>query len=312
MAAAAPRNSPNSPTQRISPLLDTIITGSCEFITDDKGKTYIGREISLKTLKLIPQIEKCWIGRIGIIPYYNTADNIHLLLVKSNWEDKKTQTIGTVTGFIGGGVGKRKTAMEGLQDELKEEIPEYYNAIMTQLHDDNGDNMTIILTAELAADVNSLACKLVSAYSIIIFLNVTDVAVLKQMPHTFDANTNMSKSHKYREIEQILDIPVKPVKGSEHSFLKVLKSRIGEINNGLEYYKKYLKYSGIDIYQGQPFMKCIPHQIVRPSPRNQYVHQPVRRQSILPRSYKTYTSKKSPKNSPKKTRKSPTKPKSHN
>ena len=139
------------------------------------------------------------------------------------------------------------------------------------------------------------------------------------MPHTFAANTNTSKSHKYREIEQILDIPVKPVKGSVHSFLQVLKSRIGEINNGLEYYKKYLKYSGINIYQGQPFMECIPHQIVRPSPRKQYVHQPVHRQSILPPNYKTYTRKKSPKNSPKnspKTRKSPTKsptkPKSHN
>ena len=126
MAAAAK----NSPNQRISPLLDSIITGPCEFIEEDKGKTYIGREISLKMLQRIPQIEKCWIGRVGIIPYYKTSTNIHLLLVQSKWEDKKTGTEGSVTGFIGGGVGKRQTAMEGLEKELKEEVPEYYDAFM--------------------------------------------------------------------------------------------------------------------------------------------------------------------------------------
>jgi hypothetical protein len=191
---------------------------------------------------------------------------------------------------------------------------------MEQLRDDNADNMTIILTAELAADVNSLACKLVSAYSIIIFLNVTDVDVIKQMPHTFAANTNMSKSHKYREIDQILDIPVRPERGFTSSFLQVLQSPKGDINNGLEYYKKYLKYSGIHIYQGYPYMECIPRQIVKPKPVQRHSPYSVRRRSILPPGYKTYTRKNSPNTvfrkvmgiSPNKTKKSQTTSKNHN
>ena len=292
MAAKAPRNSPDSPKlskQRISQLLDTIITGPTDFNKVDKGKQYIGREISLRTLRAIPKIEKCWLGRIGIIPYYKTCNNIHLLLVKNNWEDKKSGTKGTVTGFIGGGVGKRKTAMEGLQDELEQEVPEYSDAINAQLQDDNAHNMTIILTAELSADVNSLACKLVSTYSIIIFLNVTAVDVLREMPHTFAANTNMSKPHKYREIQQVLDVPMIPAENSSNSFLHVLRSPVGTINNGLEYYKKYLEYSGVNIHKGHLFMDCLPRQIVRSLPRvSPHIH-PVSRRSILPHGYRTHT-----------------------
>jgi hypothetical protein len=290
MAAKAPRNSPNSPKQRISPLLDTILTGPTDFNEVDKGKRYIGREISLKALRAIPKIEKCWLGRIGIIPYYKTPNNIHLLLVRNNWEDKKTGTKGKVTGFIGGGVGKNKTAMQGLHDELTEEVPEYYDAIMTQLQEDNVHNMTIILIAELAADVNSEKCKLVSTYSIIIFLNVTNVDVLKQMPHTFAANTNMSKSHKYREIEQVLDVSMFPMEGSVNSFLQVLQTPVGKINIGLEYYKKYLEYSGVNIHKGRLFMECLPRQIVQSLPRVlPHARHPVSRRSMLPHGYRTHT-----------------------
>jgi hypothetical protein len=129
----------------------------------------------------------------------------------------------------------------------------------------------------------------------------------------------MTKSHKYREIGQILDIPIHPVQGSS-SFLQVLQSPKGDINNGLEYYKKYLKYSGIHIYQGHPYMECIPRQIVKPQPVQRHSPYSVHRRSILPPGHKTYTSKKSPKTlfrkimgmSPNNTRKSPKKsPKNH-
>ena len=113
------------------------------------------------------------------------------------------------------------------------------------------------------------------------------------MPRTFTANTNMTKSHKYREIGQILDIPVRPEHGSR-SFLQVLQSPKGDINNGLEYYKKYLKYSGIHISKGQPYMECIPRQIVKPQPVQRHSPYSVRRRSILPPGYKTYTRKNSP------------------
>lgn len=277
-------------------LVESITAGPTTFDVIQKGKgkldyRHIGREITYNTLKDIPPLEPCWTGHIGVIPYYRTDDNVHLLPVHSEWINTQGRT-GIVTGFLGGGVGKRQTPLQGLTKELTEEVPDYSKAIMEEL-EQYRQHHTIILYAELPykRKNNGKNEAISMTYSIIIFLDVTNVPIIRDMPHTFLRNMNMSQPHKYREIIEVLDVALSPSHG-KNTFLTILKN--DELSIALQTYIKYLAYSGIDINRKKPFpfKECVPQHLImhRSSPVSNKVNGPTRK-PFLSTSHPKYTRK---------------------
>ena len=277
-------------------LFDSITQGPSTFDIIEKGKgkldyRHIGRNITYDIVKDIPPLERYWAGHIGVIPYYRTPDNIHLLPVHSEWIDKHSRT-GIVTGFIGGGVDKHQTPLQGLTKELTEEVPDYSKAIMEEL-EQYRQYHTIILYAILPHKKKNNGKNEENGmkYYIIIFLDVTNVPIIRDMPHTFLRNTNMSQPHKCREIIEVLDVALSPSHG-KNTFLTILKN--DELSIGLQTYIKYLAYSGIDINRKKPFpfKECVPQQlgIYRSSPVSKKVNGPSRK-PFLSTSHPKYTRK---------------------
>lgn len=174
---------------------------------DETGKNIMGKKLSLADLKAIPA---GYGGRIGVIPWCIVENTKYHILCDIHWQKRGKK--GNVMGDLGGGIKRHQTPYDALHNELRDEVPEWFDILHTQLENSPIDIHSIEYLHALQYNVR---------YSITIFVDITPhIKVLNEL---FSASKEIHGLHAFNDFDDMLLLNT-------------------NMNYGLMYFKDYIVY----------------------------------------------------------------------
>lgn len=174
---------------------------------DETGKNIMGKKLSLADLKAIPA---GYGGRIGVIPWCIVENTKYHILCDIHWQKRGKK--GNVMGDLGGGIKRHQTPYDALHNELRDEVPEWFDILHTQLENSPIDIHSIEYLHAPHYNVR---------YSITIFVDITPhIKVLNEL---FSASKEIHGLHAFNDFDDMLLLNT-------------------NMNYGLMYFKDYIVY----------------------------------------------------------------------
>ena len=174
---------------------------------DETGKNIMGKKLSLAELKAIPA---GYGGRIGVIPWCIVDNTKYHILCDIHWQKRGKE--GNVMGDLGGGIKRHQTPYAALHNELRDEVPEWFDILHTQLENSPIDIHSIEYLHAPHYNVR---------YSITIFVDITPhIKVLNEL---FSASKEIHGLHAFNDFDDMLLLNT-------------------NMNYGLNYFKDYIVY----------------------------------------------------------------------
>ena len=174
---------------------------------DETGKNIMGKKLSLADLKAIPA---GYGGRIGVIPWCIVENTKYHILCDIHWQKRGKK--GNVMGDLGGGIKRRQTPYDALHNELRDEVPEWFDILQAQLENSPIDIHSIEYLHSPYYKVR---------YSITIFVDITPhIKVLNEL---FSASKEIHGLHAFNDFDDMLLLNT-------------------NMNYGLMYFKDYIVY----------------------------------------------------------------------
>jgi len=174
---------------------------------DESGKNIMGKKLTLAELKAIPA---GYGGRIGVIPWCIVDNTKYHILCDIHWQKRGKK--GNVMGDLGGGIKRHQTPYAALYNELRDEVPEWFDILQTQLEDSPIDIHSIEYLHAPHYNVR---------YSITIFVDITlHIKVLNEL---FSASKEIHGLHAFNDFDDMLLLNT-------------------NMNYGLMYFKDYIVY----------------------------------------------------------------------
>lgn len=174
---------------------------------DETGKNIMGKKLSLADLKAIPA---GYGGRIGVIPWCIVENTKYHILCDIHWQKRGKK--GNVMGDLGGGIKRHQTPYAALHNELRDEVPEWFDILHTQLENSPIDIHSIEYLHAPHYNVR---------YSITIFVDITPhIKVLNEL---FSASKEIHGLHAFNDFDDMLLLNT-------------------NMNYGLMYFKDYIVY----------------------------------------------------------------------
>ena len=174
---------------------------------DETGKNIVGKKLSLAELKAIPA---GYGGRIGVIPWCIVDNTKYHILCDIHWQKRGKE--GNVMGDLGGGIKRHQTPYAALHNELRDEVPEWFDILHNQLENSPIDIHSIEYLHAPHYNVR---------YSITIFVDITPhIKVLNEL---FSASKEIHGLHAFNDFDDMLLLNT-------------------NMNYGLMYFKDYIVY----------------------------------------------------------------------
>lgn len=174
---------------------------------DETGKNIVGKKLSLAELKAIPA---GYGGRIGVIPWCIVDNTKYHILCDIHWQKRGKE--GNVMGDLGGGIKRHQTPYAALHNELRDEVPEWFDILYNQLENSPIDIHSIEYLHAPHYNVR---------YSITIFVDITPhIKVLNEL---FSASKEIHGLHAFNDFDDMLLLNT-------------------NMNYGLMYFKDYIVY----------------------------------------------------------------------
>lgn len=174
---------------------------------DETGKNIMGKKLSLAELKAIPA---GYGGRIGVIPWCIVENTKYHILCDIHWQKRGKK--GNVMGDLGGGIKRHQTPYAALHNELRDEVPEWFDILHTQLENSPIDIHSIEYLHAPHYNVR---------YSITIFVDITPY--IKVLNELFSASNEIHGLHAFNDFDDMLLLNT-------------------NMNYGLMYFKDYIVY----------------------------------------------------------------------
>jgi hypothetical protein len=174
---------------------------------DDTGKNIVGKKLSLADLKAIPA---GYGGRIGVIPWCIVDNTKYHILCNIHWQNRGKE--GNVMGDLGGGIKRHQKPYDALYNELRDEVPGWFDILKSQLEH---SSITIYAIEYLHATHHNIR------YSFTIFVDITPyIRVLNDL---FSITKEIQGLHAVDDFDDMLLL---------HT----------NMNYGLTYFKDYIVY----------------------------------------------------------------------
>ena len=181
--------------------------GKIQYEYKQSAKHIVGKRLTLNQLKQIPA---GYGGRIGVIPWCTVDINKYYILCNIYWQGRGSS--GNVVGDLGGGIKRTERPYDALYNELREEVPSWYDILKSQI-----ENTPIeIYSIEY---INAIHGSL--RYAITIFVDITPF--VKVLNDIFRPTKEIKSIMAYSNIVQCLMV-------------------VKNLNYGLLYYRDYLEY----------------------------------------------------------------------
>ena len=174
---------------------------------DETGKNIMGKKLTLAELKAIPA---GYGGRIGVIPWCIVENTKYHILCDIHWQKRGKE--GNVMGDLGGGIKRHQTPYAALYNELRDEVPEWFDILQTQLENSPIDIHSIEYLHAPHYNVR---------YSITIFVDITPY--IKVLNELFSASKEIHGLHAFNDFDDMLLLNT-------------------NMNYGLMYFKDYIVY----------------------------------------------------------------------
>jgi hypothetical protein len=174
---------------------------------DETGKNIMGKKLTLAELKAIPA---GYGGRIGVIPWCIVENTKYHILCDIHWQKRGKE--GNVMGDLGGGIKRHQTPYAALHNELRDEVPEWFDILHTQLENSPIDIHSIEYLHAPHYNVR---------YSITIFVDITPY--IKVLNELFSASKEIHGLHAFNDFDDMLLLNT-------------------NMNYGLNYFKDYIVY----------------------------------------------------------------------
>jgi hypothetical protein len=181
---------------------------------DETGKNIIGKKLRLADLKAIPA---GYGGRIGVIPWCIVDNTKYHILCDIHWQKRGKK--GNVMGDLGGGIKRHQTPYDALYNELRDEVPGWFDILKNQIEHSPIDIHSI---EYLHAPHHKVR------YSFTIFVDITPY--IKVLNDLFSVTKEIHGLHAFDDFDDMLLLNT-------------------NINYGLTYFKDYIVYQHLAMEQ---------------------------------------------------------------